>query len=167
MAALPVAPLGSCPRGVLGVAALADRKRPVTEGDTESAGTASTKAIRMRRSPGGRHRFLGVRLTEEEERQIRHLAEKVGLSAQRFVVEAALSGSAATAAQRRVAQRDAERARLILASISNNVNQLAKWANSNHVLPDTFTACIDDIRRATSAVTDTAKRLGAAFEPER
>ena len=167
MPALPVAPLGSCPRGALGVAALADRTKPVTEADTPSEVTASTKAIRMRRSPGGRHRFLGVRLTELEELQIRHLAKKVGLSAQRFVIETALSGSAATAAQRRQAQRDAERARLILASISNNVNQLAKWANTNHVLPDTFTACIDDIRRATSAVTDTAQRLGSAFEPER
>jgi uncharacterized protein (DUF1778 family) len=167
MAALPVAPLGSCPRVLLGVAALADRKQPVTESDTEWGLAASTKPVRMRRSPGGRHRFLGVRLTEVEERQIRHLAEKVGLSAQRFVVEAALSGSAATAAQRRRAERDAERARLVLASISNNVNQLAKWANTNHVLPDTFTACIDDIRRATSAVTDTAKSLGSAFEPER
>jgi hypothetical protein len=117
----------------------------VTESETASEVTTSTKAIRMRRSPGGRHRFLGVRLTEVEERQIRHLAEKVGLSAQRFVVEA----------------------RLILASISNNVNQLAKWANTNHVLPDTFTACIDDIRRATSAVIDTTQRLGSAFEPER
>jgi len=121
----------------------------------------------MRRSPGGRHRFLGVRLTEVEERQIRHLSEKVGLSAQRFVVEAALSGSAATAAQRRQAQRDAERSRLILASISNNVNQLAKWANTNHVLPDTFAACVDDIRRATREVAEATQRLGSALETER
>jgi uncharacterized protein (DUF1778 family) len=139
----------------------------VTESETASEGTTSTKAIRMRRSPGGRHRLLGVRLTEEEERQIRHRANGAGVSAQRFLVEAALSGSAAVAAQRRQTQRDAERARLILASISNNVNQLAKWANTNHVLPDTFSACIDDIRRATSAVTDTAQRLGSAFELER
>ncbi len=167
MVALPVAPLRSCPRVVLGIAALGVCKHPVTESETASEGTTSTKVIRMRRSPGGRHRLLGVRLTEVEERQIRHLAEKAGLSAQRFVVEAALSGSTAAAAQRRVAQRDAERARLILASISNNVNQLAKWANTNHVLPDTFAACIDDIRRTTSAVTDTAQRLGSVFEPER
>jgi uncharacterized protein (DUF1778 family) len=167
MAALPVAPLGSCPRAVLGVAALADRKQPVTESDTELAVTARTKPVRMRRSPGGRHRLLGVRLTEEEEGQIRHRAAGAGLSAQRFVVEAALSGSTAAAAQRRQAQRDAERARLILASISNNVNQLAKWANTNHALPDTFSACIDDIRRATSAVTETTQRLGVAFDPER
>ena len=167
MAAWPLAPVGSCPRGKLGVAALAYRKQPVTESDTASDVTASTKPVRMRRSPGGRHRLLGVRLTEEEDRQIRHRADGAGLSAQRFVVEAALSGSASAAAQRRRAERDAERARLILASISNNMNQLAKWANTNHVLPDTFGACIDDIRRATSAVAETMQRLGSAFEPER
>jgi hypothetical protein len=108
-----------------------------------------------------------VRLTEVEEHQIRDRAESAGLSAQRFLVEAALSGSAAAAAQRRRAERDAERARVILASISNNVNQLAKWANTNHALPETFDACIDDIRRATSAVTEAAQSLGSAFEPER
>jgi uncharacterized protein (DUF1778 family) len=167
MAALPVAPDGFSPRAGLGVAALGNRKQPVTESDIELAVTARTKSVRMRRSPGGRHRLLGVRLTEEEERQIRHRAQGAGLSAQRFVVEAALSGSTAAAAQRRQAQRDSERARLILASISNNVNQLAKWANTNHALPDTFSACIDDIRRATSAVTETTQHLGVAFEPER
>ena len=167
MAAWPLAPPGPCPRAVLGVAALADRKQPVTESEFASEVTMSTKAIRMRRSPGGRHRLLGVRLTEEEERQIRQRAEEAGLSAQRFLVEAALLGSAGAAAQRRRAQRDAERARLILASISNNVNQLAKWANTNHVLPETFAACIDDIRRATRAVAETTQRLGSASEPER
>jgi len=168
MAALPVAPVGSCPRAVLGVAALADRKQPVTESESETASevTASTKAIRMRRSPGG---AIGSSACgSQRRRNARFVTGRGGRAfGARFVVEAALSGSAAAAAQRRRAQRDAERARLILASISNNVNQLAKWANTNHVLPDTFAACIDDIRRATSAVTDTTQRLGSAFEPER
>ena len=53
-------------------------QHPVTESETAPEVTTSTeRTIRMRRSPGGRHRFLGVRLTEEEERQIRHRAEKV------------------------------------------------------------------------------------------
>ena len=52
----------------------------------------------MRRSPGGRKLVLYVRLTEEEDRQIRHRAAKQGLSAQRFLIESALSGSAESAA---------------------------------------------------------------------
>ena len=113
----------------------------------------------MRRSPGGRQSRLNVRLTEEEECQIRLRADECGLSAQRFLIEAAMSGTAAAAAERRRAQRNAERARLVLASISNNVNQLAKWANTNRVLPDTFPAALDDIRRATAVVADATVRL--------
>jgi uncharacterized protein (DUF1778 family) len=121
----------------------------------------------MRRSPGGRQGRLNVRLTEEEECQIRLRADRCGLSAQRFLIEAAMSGTAAEAAERRRAQRNAERARLVLASISNNVNQLAKWANTNNALPDTFADTLDDIRRATIAVAETTERLHSIFERDR
>jgi uncharacterized protein (DUF1778 family) len=121
----------------------------------------------MKRSPGGRQSRLNVRLTEEEEGEIRRRADQCGLSAQRFLVEAAMSGTAATAADQRRAQRNAERARLVLASISNNVNQLAKWANTNHVLPDAFADTLDDIRRATTAVAETTERLHSTFKGDR
>jgi predicted trehalose synthase len=48
--------------------------------------------------------------------------------------------------------------------LANNVNQLAKWANTNHVLPDTFAEALADIRRATAAVADTTERLGSSFQ---
>ena len=121
----------------------------------------------MRRSPGGRQSRLNVRLTEEEECQIRLRADQCGLSAQRFLIEAAMSGTAAAAAERRRARRDAERAHFVLASVSNNLNQLAKWANSNHVLPDTFAGALEDIRRATTAVAVTTECLHSTFERDR
>jgi hypothetical protein len=167
MAALPLAPPEPCPRGPLGVAALADGKQPVT-GSPDGLGEVSTgRTVRMSRSPGGRHRILGVRLTEEEEHQIRRRAEESGVSAQRFLVEAAMSGSAAEASERRRARRDVERAGFVLASVSNNLNQLAKWANSNHVLPDTFAGALEDIRRAATAVAVSTEQLHSAFEPDR
>ena len=130
--------------------------------------TTSTKVIRMRRSPGGRHRLLGVRLTEVEERQIRHLAEKAGLSAQRICRGSGAVGFGGRRRHTAPAQRDAERARLVLASISNNVNQLAKWANTNDVLPDTFSRMH---RRHSSSHRrgdrDRASVSGPYFEPER
>jgi hypothetical protein len=125
---------GSCPRGVLGVAALADRKQPVTESDSESAVTARSKPDRRRSSPGGAPSAL--RSAAHRGTPDSSPAERSALSAQRFVVETALPGSATAAARRRRSQPDAERAPLILASISNNVNRLAKWANTNHVIPE-------------------------------
>jgi uncharacterized protein (DUF1778 family) len=117
----------------------------------------------MRRTPGGRHQRLVVRLTEEEERQIRHRADDKGLSAQRFVIEAALSGSAQSAATRRHAAVEVRAARVILKGAANNLNQLTKWANANHVLPAHFDRLMGDLDRAVLAVERTAKELGMAF----
>ena len=117
----------------------------------------------MRRTPGGRHQRLVVRLTEEEERQIRHRADEKGLSAQRFVIEAALSGSAQSAATRRHAAVEVRAARVILKGVANNLNQLTKWANANHVLPAHLDALMSDLDRAVLAVERTAGELGMAF----
>jgi uncharacterized protein (DUF1778 family) len=123
--------------------------------------------VRMRRAPGGRSRVIYVRVTENEDREIRRRAAKHRRSAQRFLIETALSGSAQLAAERSRAQRDAEMTRIMLARLANNVNQLAKWANTNHVLPDTFADALADIRRATVAVAETTERLGSSFEVRR
>ena len=55
----------------------------------------------------------------------------------------------------------------MLTSIANNVNQLAKWANTNHVLPDAFAVALDDVRRATAEVAETYRRLRSNFEEPR
>jgi len=66
-----------------------------------------------------------------------------------------MSGSAA---QFPNADGDAPRARLSLTRVVNNVNQLAKWANSNHAPPDEFNA-LDEILRATTVLAETTERL--------
>jgi uncharacterized protein (DUF1778 family) len=118
----------------------------------------------MRRTPGGRHQCLVVRLTDEEEGQIRHRADAKGLSAQRFVIEAALSGSAQSAAARRHAAVEVRAARVILKGVANNLNQLTKWANANHAFPSHLDRLVDDIGRAILAVEETAGELGMAFD---
>jgi hypothetical protein len=116
---------------------------------------------------GGRHFVLKVRLSDSEHDELLRRAMTAGMSVQRFLFEAAMAGSAAQSAERRRAQGDAQRARLVLTSIANNVNQLAKWANTNHVLPDPFSAALDDVRRATAEVAETHRRLGSSFEEPR
>jgi hypothetical protein len=104
-----------------------------------------------------------VRVTEEEDGEIRRRAVKHRRSAQRFLIETALSGSARLSAERSRAQRDAEMARIGLARLANNVNQLAKWANTNHAMPADLDDLIDDLGRAAAAVEQTAVALGTAF----
>jgi hypothetical protein len=43
------------------------------------------------------------------------------------------------------------------------VNQLAKWANANHVRPDGFNDALDEVRRATTVLAETTERLQAGF----
>jgi uncharacterized protein (DUF1778 family) len=137
--------------------------RPMDETRSGSEGSVTGRSARMRRAPGGRHQRLVVRLTEEEERQIRQRADEKGLSAQRFVIEAALSGSAQSAAARRHAAVEVRAARVILKGLANNLNQLTKWANTNHALPAYLERLMDDLHRAVLAVERTAGELGMAF----
>ncbi len=116
---------------------------------------------------GGRHLVVKVRLSDSEHDEIRRRATTAGMSVQRFLFDSAMAGSAAQLAERRRAQGDAQRARLVLTSIANTVNQLAKWANTNHVLPDTFGVALDEVRRATAEVAETQRRLRSSFEDPR
>ena len=56
-------------------------------------------------------------------------------------------------------------ARIVLARLANNVNQLAKWANTNHAMPTDFGLddLIHDLVIAVDSVEKTAVSLGAAF----
>ena len=112
---------------------------------------------------GGRHNVVKVRLSDRELGQLQERAGRARVSLQRFLFEAAMSGSAAQSAERRRATEDAERARIVLTGVANNVNQLAKWANANHVLPDGFNDALDEVRRATTVLAETTERLQAGF----
>jgi hypothetical protein len=161
--AWPLAPPETCPRGPLGVAALASMRPPVDEpGDGSEKWPAERKA-RMRRAPGGRTRVIYVRVTEDEDREIRRRAGDHRRSAQRFLIETALSGSAKLSAERSRAQHDAKMARIVLTRLANNVNQLAKWANTNHAMPANMDRLVDDLGRAVSGVEETVIGLGAVF----
>jgi uncharacterized protein (DUF1778 family) len=141
-------------------AALGEMTEPMAE---ERAATSTSKRIsRMPTLTGGRHFVVKLRLSDSEHDALRRRATTAGMSVQRFLFDAAMSGSAAQSAERRRAQGDAQRARLVLTSIANNVNQLAKWANTNHVLPDVFTVALD-VRRVTAEVAETHRRLGSSF----
>jgi hypothetical protein len=163
--AWPSASPRTCPRDVLGGAALGEMKAPGDALGGENAALPPERMARLRRAPDGRNRVIFVRVTDEEDAEIRQRAVMHRRSAQRFLIETAVSGSARVSAERSRAQRDAEMARIGLARLSNNVNQLAKWANTNHALPARFYDLIDDLDRAVKSVEQTALELGTAWGP--
>ena len=75
-----------------------------------------------------------VRLSLEEKRRLRERAGELGVSVPRLMVEAALSG-VETPAQRRAWVAELFELRRLLATVANNVNQLAKVANTSGELP--------------------------------
>src|ERR1019366_8386827 len=85
--ALPLAPLGSCLRGVLGFAALGIMKRPVA--DRTAKTPVSRRTARMATVTGGRHNVVKVRLSDRELGQLKERAERGCVSLQRFLFEAA------------------------------------------------------------------------------
>jgi hypothetical protein len=78
--------------------------------------------------------YQQVTLTHEERDQLRERAGALGVSVPRLLVESALSG-VETPAERRAWVAELFELRRLLATVANNVNQLAKVANTSGELP--------------------------------
>ena len=81
--------------------------------------------VRRRRGAEARRVSQQVLLTEEEREQLRARAGELGVSVPRLLVESALSG-VETPAERRAWIAELFELRRLLATVANNVNQLAK-----------------------------------------
>ena len=112
---------------------------------------------------GGFAVFLGaeasgvVCLTDDEHAALRSRADRSKVSyratSSRRPCPGCCAATAAAAAPR------VERP-TVLAGRPTTSNQLAKWANTNRVLPDSFRrVALGDIGRATAAVTETVQRV--------
>ncbi len=84
--------------------------------------------VRRARELVPRHDIQKVKLTEEERHQLRVRAAELGVSVPRLMVEAALAGVETPTDRRRLVAELFE-ARRLLATVANNVNQLAHSAN--------------------------------------
>ncbi len=90
--------------------------------------------LRRRREAEPRRISQQVLLTEEEREQLRARAGELGVSVPRLLVESALSG-VETPTERRAWIAGLFELRRLLATVANNVNQLAKVANTSGELP--------------------------------
>ena len=78
--------------------------------------------------------YQQVTLSEEEQERLRERAGALGVSVPRLLVESALSG-VETPAERRIWIAELFELRRLLATVANNVNQLARVANISGELP--------------------------------
>ncbi|MGH2868170.1 MAG: plasmid mobilization protein [Solirubrobacteraceae bacterium] len=84
-----------------------------------------------------RHASVKVRLSEDERAQLRARAAELGVSVPRLMVESALARwDGQTATERRRELAELFEIRRLLATVANNVNQLARGANISGQVPE-------------------------------
>ena len=111
---------------------------------------------RRRRKPGGRERRNNLRMTEDEHDKLTELAAEAGVSIPRFLIESALGGGVKPS-QRRIMVTELLAAKNQVAGAANNLNQLARWANTNEAYPP-------GADRAAEALADALERLSVAVD---
>jgi hypothetical protein len=114
-------------------------------------------ARRRRRVPGGRQHRHEVKVTPEEEAVLLRMALAQRVSVPRLLVESALAGGGETASMRRDVIEELFAVHRLLATIANNVNQIAKATNATlETQPETFAAM--------GAVSRTAERIDTVVD---
>lgn len=120
-------------------------------------------ADRMRQAnvSGGRHVVRKVRLSDLEDNALLVAANAAGMTVQRFMVESALAEGhgAETMSQRRESMTRLMQLHGQLAAIGNNLNQIAKTANTTGEIGRELTHSLAYLHRAVAAVTEAAETI--------
>ena len=128
--------------------------------------SAARKTARRRRVEGGRRTRHVVRVTPEEEGQLARLAALYHVSVPKLLVDSALAGGAQAAASSSSAREqlllELFGAHRLLASIANNVNQLARVGNATKQVPLETDATLAAARRAAEKIDALVDELSEA-----
>jgi hypothetical protein len=124
------------------------------------------KLKRQRRAnvPGGRERTgrsHRVYVSEDEAVRLAKLAAEQHVTVPRLLVESALSGRE-TPTQRRAVLAELFALRRSLAGMANNVNQIARVANTDGRAPVGTAAALEGIVRAVERIDATIDRVAAS-----
>jgi hypothetical protein len=128
-------------------------------GPPDGGRCAGPKPGRQRRKAGGRGQVVKVRLDEAEAAELARRAEKAGVSAPRFLVEAALLGDRQTVSERRAVVTTLMAAKRQLAGVATNLNQLTKMANSTQRIPGEIPDAIRRVDQAIDHLEDVADQV--------
>lgn len=121
-------------------------------------GQATPPGGRRRRKEGGRGRRLNLRLPDDEHQQLEAMATEAGVSVSRLVIEKAL-GEGVNPARRRALVASFLAARRQVVGASTNLNQLAKWSNTNEAYPPGADRAADALAEATEQLAAVLDRI--------
>jgi len=121
--------------------------------------TSGSKAKRQRREEGGRRHRPTVKLSDREYAVISARAESLGISVPRLLVESAMAGSVQPVTERHALYSQLIAARRTLAALGNNLNQIARAANSGAAVPPEVAAAAAHVIAAVGRVDLVAGQL--------
>lgn len=125
----------------------------------EDADRALFSRRRRANVEGGRKHKHEVKVTPSEEAALKGLAFEQGVTIPRLLVESALAQSTTTITERRQLGFELSEVRRLLASISNNTNQLAKFANTEGVVADWAADVALDYKSLRPLINDAIRQL--------
>lgn len=135
----------------------------MSEDDAEQSSAQDGR--RRRRVLGGRQHRHVVRVTPEEEGALLARALRYRVSVPKLLVDSALAGGAEAAASN-ASQRDAVLVELfavhrLLGALSNNVNQMARVANSTGAVPAEYAATFAKVRETAERIDELVDELSS------
>ena len=114
---------------------------------------------RRANAEGGREKSYRVYVTADEGAQLRARAVVADVTVPRFLFESAMDANIETTTDRKSAIAELFTVTRLMANVSNNVNQLAKFANTESQFPAEASAVVAEYRVLAAKVEDVIDRL--------
>ena len=108
---------------------------------------------------GGREKSYRVYVTPDEDAQLRARAVVADVTVPRFLFESALNANIETNTDRKKAIAELFTLTRLMANVSNNVNQLARYANTEGRFPADAGAVVAEYRVLAGKVENVIDRL--------
>ncbi len=106
-----------------------------------------------------RDRRYVVKVNAEEDAQLRARAVVAGVTVSRLLFESAMNAHIETDTARKEVVSEVFAVRRLMANVANNVNQLARYANSESVFPAEAEAVVAEYRSIVPRLSDALDRL--------
>ncbi len=126
---------------------------------TASKGPKELRRRRQANVLGGRKRRHEVLVTEREAEELRRLADEQRVSVPRLLIESALSATGETSTRRRAAMSELFAIRRVLAGVANNINQIARVANTEERVSGELRATLAELDARMQMLDETIDEL--------
>jgi len=117
---------------------------------------------RQRRANSATPRDAGryvVKTNTEEDAKLRSRAAVAGVTVPRFLVEAGMNANVQTSTEQKQVIAELFSLSRTMGTVANNVNQLARYANTEGRFPDEAEAVVADYRALSGRIDDTIRKL--------